>query len=594
MSTETINLELIALRQRVQELEQKLAAGVDTNQKIETDLENSASRLKKLMANIPGLVYEFCLNPDGRIYFTYISDRYAEILGIESQEITHNSPTLMNGIYPVDRKSFIESVAESGRTLKPWTWEGRIITPSQQIKWLRGFSHPEQQSNGIITWHGIFIDITETRQLEKQVKRINSIFNAQFEAGIDGILIIDEKRKIQTYNRRFCEMWQIPITVDNCLSDEEVLQQIFSQLIHPEEFLLTLDFLSEQRTAFLYNDVALKNNRVFERYSAPIVCEGGEYFGRIWYFRDISDRKRSETALKKSEIQLRHQKLELEATLKELQRTQSQLIQNEKMSSLGQLVAGVAHEINNPVNFIYGNLDHAEKYGQDLVKMLNLYQNYYPQPHAEIQAEAEIIDLNFLLTDLPKIYTSMKVGANRIREIVTSLRTFSRLDEAELKIINIHEGIDSTLMILEHRLKGKSGYPTIKIIKKYGILPLIECYAGQLNQVFMNILANAIDALETGIENKLTKQPTIEITSEVIDRHNILIRIIDNGTGITEEVKQRLFDPFYTTKPVGKGTGMGLSISYQIVTERHQGSLECKSIVGEGTEFIVKLPIKAS
>jgi two-component system, NtrC family, sensor kinase len=594
MSTKIVNLEIIALRQRVQELEKKLATDFNTNQNIEIDINNSASRLAKLLKNIPGLVYEFCLDTDGRIYFTYISEKCGEILGIESQEITHNSPTLMNGIYPADRKSFIDSVAESGKSLKPWTWEGRIITPSRKIKWLRGISHPEQQENGTITWHGIFIDITDSKEVEKQFQRINSVFNAQFEAGIDGILIIDEKRHIQTYNRRFCEMWGIPITVDNSLSDQEVLQQIFSQLIYPEEFLLTLNFLSDQKTAFLYNDISLKNNRVFERYSAPIVSNGDEYFGRIWYFRDISDRKRSETTLKVSEIQLRQQKLELEETLKELQRTQSQLVQNEKMSSLGQLVAGVAHEINNPVNFIYGNLDHAQQYTEDLVRILNLYQAQYPEPITKIQEEAESIDLNFLLTDLPKIYNSMKVGANRIREIVTSLRTFSRLDEAELKKTNIHEGIDSTLMILEHRLKAKPDRAAIKVIQECGDLPLIECYAGQLNQVFMNILANAIDALETGIENNTTTEPTIHILSEVINPQQIMIRIIDNGIGVTEEVRQRLFDPFYTTKPVGKGTGMGLSISYQIITERHQGSLECKSTPEKGAEFTIILPIKTS
>jgi two-component system, NtrC family, sensor kinase len=582
MSTETVNLEIIALRQRVKDLERRFEADV---------INDSTSSLTKLLRNIPGLVYEFCLDPDGRIYFNYISEKCSEVLGFESQKNTYDSPILMNIIYQADRKSFINSVADSGKNLKPWAWEGRIVTPAQEIKWLQGFSHPEQQKNGTITWQGIFLDITENKQVEKQLKRINSIFNAQFETGIDGILILDEKGKIQSYNRRFCEMWEVPITVDNSFSDEEVFQQVFSQLIHPEEFSLTLDFLSEQRTAFLYNDIYLKNNRVFERYSSPIVSGGDEYFGRIWYFRDISDRKRSETALKQSEIQLRQQKLELEETLKELQRTQSQLIQNEKMSSLGQLVAGVAHEINNPVNFIYGNLDHAQQNTEDLVKILNLYQTQYPEPTTQIQEEAENIDLDFLLTDLPKIYNSMRVGASRIREIVTSLRTFSRLDEAELKNTNIHEGIDSTLMILEHRLKGKPESIAIKIVKEYGDLPLIECYAGQLNQVFMNILANAIDALETGIEKKLTTEPSIHIISEVINHQQMQIRIIDNGTGVTQEVKQRLFDPFYTTKPVGKGTGMGLSISYQIITERHKGSLECKSVLGEGTEFLVILPI---
>jgi two-component system, NtrC family, sensor kinase len=602
MSTETINREILALRERVQELEQKLT----TN---DIALQESESRFTKIAENISGVACKFCLENNGQGYFTYISPNCAEIFGIEAQEIITNSTKFIGIIHPDDQKAFINSIAESAKNLQPWAWEGRVITKSEEAlsfqnedsltpflehKWLRIISHPELQKEHKIIWHGIFVDITKNKQLKNDFKRVDSIYNAQFEAGIDGVLVIDETQKIKAYNKRFCEMWKIPITGDNSLSDEDIFKEILSQLIHPEKFLITLNFLSEQQTAFLHNDISLTNNRVFERYSAPIISASGDYYGRIWYFRDVSDRKRSETALKQSEIQLRQQKLELEATLKELQRTQSQLVQNEKMSSLGQLVAGVAHEINNPVNFIYGNLSHAQQYTEDLAKILNLYKNYYLEPPIEIQEEAETIDLDFLLTDLPKIYDSMKVGANRIREIVTSLRTFSRLDEAELKDANIHEGIDSTLMILEHRLKSKPERPAIKIVKEYGNLPLIECYAGQLNQVFMNILANAIDAVETGIQNNSIIQPTIYIISEVINHQQILIRITDNGIGITEEVKQRLFDPFYTTKPVGKGTGMGLSISYQIITERHKGSLECKSTPGQGAEFTIILPIKAS
>jgi two-component system, NtrC family, sensor kinase len=602
MSTETINREILALQERVQELEQKLT----TN---DLALQESESRFTKIAKNISGVACKFCLENDGQGYFTYISPNCAEILGIEDQEIIADPTKFINLIHPDDRKTFIDSIAESAKNFQIWTWEGRItvnleehslfhgevsIKPFLENKWFRIISHPEPQKEDKIIWHGIFVDITKNKQIENDIKRVNSIYNTQFEAGIDGILVIDENQKIKAYNSRFCELWHIPITVDNSLSDEEIFKQIFSQLIHPEKFLVTLKFLSEQQTAFLHNNISLTNNRVFERYSAPILANSGDYYGRIWYFRDVSEAKRNEIALKHSEIQLRQQNLELETTLKELQRTQSQLIQNEKMSSLGQLVAGVAHEINNPVNFIYGNLIYTQQYTEDLAKILNLYKNYYLEPPTEIQEEAKTIDLDFLLTDLPQIYDSMKVGANRIREIVTSLRTFSRLDEAELKDANIHEGIDSTLMILEHRLKSKPERLAIKIVKEYGNLPLIECYAGQLNQVFMNILANAIDALETGIQSNSTIEPTIYIISEVINHQQIMIRITDNGIGMTEEVKQRLFDPFYTTKPVGKGTGMGLSISYQIITERHQGSLECKSTPGQGAEFKIILPIKAS
>ena len=290
---------------------------------------------------------------------------------------------------------------------------------------------------------------------------------------------------------------------------------------------------------------------------------------------------------------------ELEQTLQQLRSAQSQLVQSEKMSSLGQLVAGVAHEINNPVNFIYGNLTHANEYTQDLLHLIELYQNHYLDPVPEIQDEIENIDLDFLMEDLPKLLTSMKVGADRIQQIVASLRTFSRMDEAEMKEVNIHDGIDSTLMILQHRIKAKHNHPEIQVIKEYSKLPLVECYAGQLNQVFMNILSNALDALEDRDSrlsaDEMRQNPSqLRICTEMPSSSRVIIRISDNGPGMTESVCHRLFDPFFTTKPVGKGTGMGLSISYQIVTERHGGSLHCTSSPGVGAEFAIEIPLKAN
>lgn len=288
---------------------------------------------------------------------------------------------------------------------------------------------------------------------------------------------------------------------------------------------------------------------------------------------------------------------ELQTALNHVKQAQLQLVQAEKMSSLGQLVAGIAHEINNPVNFIHGNLAHANQYSQDLLALMELYRAQLPLPTPEIQAKEADIDLEFLREDLPRLLSSMRLGADRIREIVQSLRNFSRLDEAAIKEVDIHEGLDSTLMILQNRLKAKSDHPAIQVIKEYGTLPLVECYAGQLNQVFMNILSNAIDALEERDTQRLPAEmaahpSTITIRTEPIGSTRIAIRITDNGPGMTAEVQHRLFNPFFTTKPVGKGTGMGMSISYQIITERHGGTLECISQPGQGAEFVIEIPAR--
>ncbi|MEH2347547.1 MAG: GAF domain-containing protein [Nostoc sp.] len=317
-----------------------------------------------------------------------------------------------------------------------------------------------------------------------------------------------------------------------------------------------------------------------------------------------------------AETEARNQAVQLGHTLHKLQETQTRLVQTEKMSGLGQLVAGIAHEINNPVNFIYGNLCHASDYIEQLLEILRLYQLHYPDPHSEISAAIASIDFEFLVEDLPKVITSMQVGSDRIRSIVLSLRNFSRLDEAENKRVDLHEGIDNTLLILQYQLKANGEFPGIKIIKDYGNIPKVECYAGQMNQVFMNIFTNAIDALEMvnsgfpleirgntewGLgamgngnkENKPSPMPTIHISTRVsADNSRLLIRISDNGPGMAVEVKKRIFDPFYTTKPVGRGTGLGLAISYQIIVEKHGGIMECISEPGKGTEFWIEIPVK--
>ncbi|MEG4293899.1 response regulator [Microcoleus sp. C2C3] len=301
--------------------------------------------------------------------------------------------------------------------------------------------------------------------------------------------------------------------------------------------------------------------------------------------------------LEEKNLLLEQKVVEVSKAYEDLQQMQIKLIQSEKMSGLGQLAAGIAHEINNPINFIAGNLDYAQQYAHNLLKIIQLYQEDYVKPTPRIQAAIDEIELEFLEEDFIKILNSINLGTQRIQEIVKSMRIFSRVDEAEVKTVNIHEGIDSTLTLLHHRLKAKPDHPEIELIKEYGQLPQVECHAGQLNQVFMNIISNAIDALDESNQQRsfaeIQQHPNrIQISTKVIDDNWVAIHISDNGRGVCKTVGQKLFDPFFTTKPIGKGTGLGLSISYQIIVEKHGGRLYCQPVSGKGIEFVIEIPIR--
>jgi signal transduction histidine kinase len=318
-----------------------------------------------------------------------------------------------------------------------------------------------------------------------------------------------------------------------------------------------------------------------------------DYITKPFQIEEVLARIQHQLLIKNLQSQMRSQNAQLQKTLAELKTAQAQIIQKEKMFSLSQLAAGMAHEVNNSIGFIAGNIEFARRYVQDLLKLINIYQQEYPQPNPVIEAALEEIDVEFLVKDVEKVLDSMETGAERISTMNLALRIFSRLNESDIKPVDLHQGIDSTLVLLQQRL-GKEGRDwEIKLEKKYGQLPAINCYASLMNQVFLNILNNAIDALESKLQSadNTSITPTIWIATELTEGQTAIIKIKDNGTGIPENVREHLFDPFFTTKPVGKGSGLGLLTSYEIVVEKHKGKLTYQSTLGEGTEFFIEIPV---
>ncbi|HEY9668388.1 MAG TPA: PAS domain S-box protein, partial [Coleofasciculaceae cyanobacterium] len=435
-------------------------------------------------------------------------------------------------------------------------------------------------------------DISDKKQAEKDLRESEQRFRATFDQAAVGIAHIDLDGKFLRINQKFCDLVGY--------TQEEMLTQSLQDITHPDDMEVDLadvrQVLSGEIQMYSVEKRYISRNRGIVWINLTVSLRrrsSGEPKYFISVVQDISDRKQAEVALRRSESQLRLKNHQLQETLRQLKQTQTQLIQNEKMVSLGQMVAGIAHEINNPISFIYGNVTYADEYAQYLLNLVKLYRLHYPEPVREIQDEIEAFDLDFIARDFPKVLRSMQEGANRIREIVLCLRNFSRLDEAEIKPVNLHEGIDNTLLILQHRLKGHAGNPEIELRKEYGQLPLVECYAGSLNQVFMNLLINAIDALEPQSAPRVISICTeLKAGKNPANPQSVVIRIADNGPGIPSKVKQQIFDPFFTTKPIGVGTGLGLSIAYSIVVEKHRGTLTCHSVPGKGAEFVIELPVR--
>ncbi len=744
----------------------QLQTQISGRQQAEKTLHQTEARFEKLAANVPGMIYQYILHPDGSSHLPYVSPGCYNLYELKPEQIQQDVKNTFEKTHPDDLPILQQSIAVSAQNLEPWKQEWRITTPSGELKWLKGHSKPEKQPNGDIVWDGMVMDITELKQAEEDVQKFVSLIenSSDFiaiasldtqtlflnEAGkkLVGINSTEEYRRTTIADYHTPEDWKhfeknmVPIIQDtgrwqgefrfrHCktgklipidynvfvIKDQKTEKPIafatvtrdisarkqaeaaikeseakYRELARREQLLNNLasqiresldlntvlktaiqqirDLLDIDRCSFswfnpnakppIWETIEESKNSslpsLIGRHSIDKVGSVTELFIKQEILK-IDDASKCEEPIHrqfleslgiKSEIVLpiqtrsgqigvivcghwaetrpwtdgevellqavvdqlaiainqadlyaetqqtalnaQQQAQQIEQTLQQLQKAQSQLVQSEKMSGLGQLVAGVAHEINNPVNFIYGNLAHASSYTEDILGLLKLYEREYPEPTPEIQEEIKALDVDFLASDLPKLMKSMMIGAERIRGIVQSLRTFSRLDEAEMKTVDIHEGIESTLMILQHRLKPKQEHHGIEIIKQYANLPKVVCFAGQLNQVFMNLLANAIDALEEGLHKGQVCTPKIKITTEMLNNDYVAIHIIDNGTGISEKVQRRLFDPFFTTKPVGVGTGLGLSISYQIIVDKHGGQLLCFSKQGEGTEFVIEIP----
>ena len=576
----------LELQEAVKRLQQEIAE----RQQAEAKLRLSEEKFSKAFRCSPDPISMTTFG-DGR--FIEVNDSFLETTGYTRAEVIGVTAEELNiWVDPEARVEFRQSLQQEG-IVQTQEYEFRVKSGAVRV-WL--LSAEVIQIGNELCLLAVIKDITERKRTEKALWESQRTL-ATLMSNLPGM----------AYRFRNDLHRSVEFVSDGCYALTGYQPEKFlgdgkiylSQLIHPEDrqrLWNAVQFAVEANRHYqvVYRvTTKAKNIKWVWEQGIGVFSESGELVALEGFITDITESKNAEAALKRSQTELRKQKQELETALQELQEAHTTLINAEKMSSLGHLIAGIAHEINNPVTSVYGNIVHLNHYVQDMLNLLNLYQQEFGNPPDEIRAEIEDIDLEFMSEDLPKVISAMQIGAERIQEIVKSLRNFSRKDDAKKTLMNIHDGIDGTLVILQNRLKGRGGNFQITVDKKYGQLPLVECYVGMMNQVFMNLIGNAIDSLEEAIveDNLPDKVPTIRIQT-MAKSDTVIVRIADNGMGMDEEVRERLFERFFTTKPIGKGTGLGLSISYQIIVEKHGGKLNCISCPGEGAEFAIEIPIE--